>query len=306
MQFSFFDLHCDTATEMYGKQECLSNNSLAVSLRKANVFDRYVQVMAVWTDKRLDDESGWNRLHEVIRYLRADDALQTQKAELVSACPKHFDSPSLILALEDARILNGKLDRVKELSQLGVRIITPLWSGETCIGGSHDTPSGLTDFGKEAIKTSIQLGMIPDISHASQRSADEILSLATAAGCPVIASHSNAYGVCPVSRNLQDEQIQAIRASGGVIGLNLYQRFLSTEHEASFEDILRHIEYFLERGCENMLCFGCDMDGAELPPDVQDLSAIPALREYLLRYYTESVLNQLFFENAYSFATRHL
>ncbi|MBR7097824.1 MAG: membrane dipeptidase [Clostridia bacterium] len=306
MQFSFFDLHCDTATEMYSKKERLSDNSLAVSLQKANGFDRYVQVMAVWTDKRLDNESGWNRLHDVIRYLRADDALQAPKAELVSACPKRFDSPSLILALEDARVLNGKLDRVFALSQLGIRIITPLWGGETCIGGSHDTESGLTDFGKEAIRTSIRLGMIPDISHASLPSADEIFSLAAASECPVIASHSNAYGICPVSRNLRDEQIQAIRASGGVIGLNLYRNFLSTEHDASREDILRHIEYFLERDCQEILCFGCDMDGAELPHDVPDLSAIPPLREYLLRYYSESVLNKLFFENSYSFAKRHL
>ena len=306
MQFSFFDLHCDTATEMYCKKERLSDNSLAVSLQKANGFDRYIQVMAVWTDKCLDDESGWNRLHEVIRYLWADDALQTPKAELVSACPKRSDPPSLILALEDARILNGKLDRVFALSQLGIRIITPLWSGETCIGGSHDTESGLTDFGKEAIKASIRLGMIPDISHASLPSADGIFSLAAVSGCPVIASHSNAYGICPVSRNLRDEQIKAIRKSGGVIGLNLYRHFLSMEHDASREDILRHIEYFLERDCENTLCFGCDMDGAELPHDVPDLSAIPTLRDYLLRYYSESVLKKLFFENAYSFAERHL
>jgi membrane dipeptidase len=122
----------------------------------------------------------------------------------------------------------------------------------------------------------------------------------------VIASHSNAYEICPVSRNLHPHQINAVLSLGGVIGLNLYRRFLSDGDSPSRQDVLRHTEYFLEHGCEDALCFGCDMDGADLPDDLGDLSAIPSLREFLSRYYSEEILNKLFFKNAYSFAADHL
>ena len=213
---------------------------------------------------------------------------------------------SLLLALEDARVLNRKLERVEELHRLGFRILTPLWGGETCIGGSHDTSKGLTDFGRHAIRDAVSLGMIADISHASLRSADEILEIASNQGRPVMASHSNAYDICPVSRNLQRNQIRDLLDLGGIIGLNLHRPFLSTQKEATREDILRHAEYFLEQGCEDALCFGCDMDGAMMPADLPDLLAISSLREYLSGYYSDELLDKLFFKNAHHFATRHL
>ena len=306
MNFSFFDLHCDTATELFAKRATLEQNDLAVSLKHAESFDRYCQVMAIWTDHTLDDESGWKRLCDVLQYLRADAALQNGKAKIVSDTTDSSNGTSLFLAVEDARILNRKISRLEELYQWGFRILTPLWAGETCIGGSHDTSAGLTDFGKDAVREAIDMGMIPDVSHASVKSADQIFDLAAKKGRPVIASHSNAYELCGVSRNLHPHQIQAILSLGGVIGLNLYRHFLSAKDNASREDVLRHVEYFLEHGCENALCFGCDMDGADLPDDLPNLAAIPSLREYLSRYYSEDLLNRLFFQNAYHFAERSL
>ncbi len=306
MKFSFFDLHCDTATELYEARGCLAKNPLAVSLEKASCFDRYAQVMAIWTDRRLDDESGWERLWKVLEHLRADEALRTAQANLVTHVQEDQRGASLLLAVEDARVLNRKVERLYELYRQGFRLLSPLWSGKSCIGGSHDTDAGLTPFGTDVAKEALTLGMVLDVSHASLQSADQIFDLAAARNRTVIASHSNAYEVCPVSRNLHPHQISAILSLDGVIGLNLYRNFLSQRAEPSREDVLRHAEYFLERGCENALCFGCDMDGADLPADLPDLSAIPSLREFLSRYYSEEILDKLFFKNAYSFAEQNL
>ena len=306
MRTSFFDLHCDTATEMFGRQESFETNSLSVSLQKAADFDIYVQVMAIWTDPSLGDEEGWTRLCKVLDHLRADRSIQEEKATLVTNGREIENRVSLLLALEDARVLNRKLDRVEELHRLGFRILTPLWGGETCMGGSHDTNKGLTDFGKHAITDAISIGMTLDISHASLRSADEIFEIASHQGRPVIASHSNAYEICPVSRNLNRDQIRNLLALGGIIGLNLHRPFLSNQKLATREDVLRHMEYFLEQGCEDTLCFGCDMDGATMPADLPDLTAIPSLREYLSNYYSDALLKKIFFKNAHHFATRHL
>lgn len=305
MQLSLFDLHCDTACEMHARKQPLRENSLAVSLNKAKKFEQYIQVMAFWTDHRLNDEAGWERLLELHRNLLSDEAVTCGDAAVCTGCPPRQPGNSLLMSVEDARILNGDLTRVDRLREMGIRILTPLWGGETCIGGSHDTSAGLTGFGRAALTRALECGMILDISHASERSADEIFLISEQAHRPVIASHSNAYGVCPVSRNLRDGQLRAVLASGGVVGLNLFRHFLS-QGDACMDDVVRHAEYFFERGAEHALCLGCDMDGAELPPDLPDLSALPRLAEHLTRYYPEDLVRSVFFDNAYHFAERNL
>ena len=306
MQLSLFDLHCDTACEMLAQHQPLSENRLAVSLGQAECFSQYIQVMAFWTDRRLDDEAGWQRLLELRENLLADPAVSEGRARICRGCPERGSGVSLLFGLEDARVLNRKPERVAALAEMGIRILTPLWSGETCIGGAHGTRAGLTDFGKAALREAMARGMLADISHASEQSADDIFALAADAGLPVIASHSDAYAVCPVSRNLHPGQIRAILASGGVVGINLYRRFLTGGDAAGMEDVRRHIEYFLEQGCERALCLGCDMDGAELPAELPSLSALPRLAAYLCGYYPEELVQDIFFENAFRFAQAHL
>ncbi len=299
-----FDLHCDTAGEMLTQGQPLSCNTLAVSLASASVFERYTQVMAHWTDCRLTDEEGWSRFWQILQNLQNDPAVRLGK---VTFDPDDTSRPRLILAVEDARILAGELTRVDALADAGVHILTPLWAGETCIGGSHDTNVGLTDFGKAAVKRAIHCGMIPDISHASRASADDIFEIAAQTGSPVIASHSNAYDVCPVSRNLRREQIGQILHADGLIGINLYTRFLNADAGATAADALPHIEYLCSLGAEGQLALGCDMDGCELPPDLSEVGALPRLAERLLAHnYPQSLVDALFWDNANRFAEKYL
>ena len=307
MNLSLFDLHADTAWAMYQSRQPLGSNSLAVSLEKAQKYERYIQTMALWTSPKLGDDEGYQELLQVVENLKNDSALQNGKAELCSSCPScESQKVSLILSVEDARVLDGHIERVAELAELGVKSVIPMWSGETCIGGSHNTNVGLTDFGKRAAKEMLSRGMILDISHASVESSKDIFELSTEHNKPVIASHSNAHAICPVSRNLQDWQIDAIVASGGVIGINLYKDFLEIDGKATLDSILRHVEHFLSRGAENALSLGCDMDGADLPDDIPDLSHLDRLAEHLLAHgYSQELINNLFFENAYRFAQKH-
>lgn len=307
MKLSLFDLHADTAWAMYRTAEPLRSNSLAVSLDKAQGYTRYIQTMALWTSPNLTNEEGYQHLLKMVKNLKNDPSILDAEAELCSSCPSK-DSPkaSLMLSVEDARVLDGRIERVAELATLGVRSVIPMWSGETCIGGSHNTDVGLTDFGKQAAKEMLAHGMILDISHASIESSKDIFEISTASGRPVIASHSNAHAICPVSRNLHDWQIDAILSSGGIIGLNLYRAFLEKDGSATLDSIRRHIEHFLSRGAENALCLGCDMDGAELLDDIPDLSHLYRLAEHLLAHgYTQELVDGLFFENAYRFSQTH-
>ncbi|MBQ9805049.1 MAG: membrane dipeptidase [Clostridia bacterium] len=308
MQLSLFDLHADTAWTMYETKQALTANRLAVSLERAAPFDRYIQVMALWTHPTLDDESGWVRCGEMLERLKQDDALLECRAKLCTACPeKESPTASLLLSVEDARILCGRIERVDTLWKMGVRILTPLWKGESCIGGAYDTDTGLTEFGKQALTRACSIGMIPDLSHASLRSAEQMLEIAAIHRIPAIASHSNAYALCPAARNLREAQIDAILGQHGIIGLNLHTPFLRENGDATAEDVLRQIDYFLGRGAEHALCLGCDMDGATLPPDLSDLSLLPLLAEHMQkRNYGEQTIRAIFFENAYRFANQYI
>lgn len=307
MQFSLIDLHCDTATELYATGQFLTENHLAVSLKSASVFRSYLQVMAFFTDPELSDEKGWERFLSAHANLLCDPAVTDGHAKCLTAVGEELPPVALLFSIEDARIFANHLGRVEEAYALGVRILTPLWGGVTCIGGSHDTIEGLTDFGRSVVQKALSLGMILDISHASIRSAEEIFDLAKKASRPVIASHSNAAAICPVSRNLLDDQIRNILSSGGIIGLNLYTEFLSQKARVTIEDAIPHIEHFLSLGASDALCLGCDMDGAQMPEGLCTVGDLHVLAERLLaRNYSETLVRKLFYDNAKSFLRQNL
>ena len=308
-KLSLFDLHCDTAYEMHRQGQPLLGNDLTVSLENSEKFEPYVQVMALWTAQDLSDEDGWRAFEAMHKNLFNDPSVVSKRA-IVRTCGAELrtsEKPSLFLSVEDARILANDLSRVDRLYQCGVRILTPLWKGSTCIGGSHDTDEGLTEFGRRALLRALDLGMLLDISHASKRSAEEIFSLSGLQHKPVLASHSNAYEICPASRNLSRSQVLSILQSNGLIGLNLHTPFLKEGGDATLADLLPHIEYFLALGAQDHLALGCDMDGATMPKEIARISDLYALAELLLsRNYPESLVHKIFYWNAYQFATKYI
>ena len=220
MKLSLFDTHCDTAYELFHRGVHLdANEGCHISLDKAACYERYAQYYAVWSNRRLDDEACWQDFLKIAANFKAelaripDQAVQvTNASELESAVKagKH----AAILAVEDARLTAGKIERLDELYARGVRYLTLLWGGDTCIGGSHNTENGLTDFGKAVAKRCFELGIVPDISHASEQSVDDLLPIAYACGKPFIATHSNSHALYPHTRNLRDRHFAAIKELG--------------------------------------------------------------------------------------------
>lgn len=310
----YIDLHCDTALDLYRKEQQLKTNNLAISIDKAAVYPHYAQLFAVWGHKNRTDEETYTDFLAVTDCFAAqldanrDTIVPVRSGKQLRAA---WDSGKIaaILAVEDARLLAGDLGRLDVLAERGIAYLTLMWAGESIIGGAHDTEAGLTAFGREVVKRCFELGILPDISHASARSADEILTLAEQAGRPVIASHSNAHAVYPHSRNLRDEHFKRLMALGGIVGFNLCHFHIKDCRETPTrpEDLLPHIEHFLSLGGERHLAMGGDLDGATLPVGMTTVSDVAILADVMRNAgYSEDTIRRIFGHNALTFFEKHL
>lgn len=288
-----FDLHADTLGEMYKKKEALSKNTLHISYESAKKFMPYVQVMAIWSDFRLNNDEAFESFFGVLNYARLQGlSFATKKSEIKDR--------ALILAVEDARLLNGDIARLDTLYQSDVRILTLNWRGESVIGGGWDTENGLTTFGKKAISRALSLGIIPDVSHSSLKTAHEAVELASEQNKPIIASHSNAYGVFNHKRNLTDELFLEIKRLGGVVGVSLVPEHLGKD--AYVLSVLDHIYHFLSLGGENTVSLGCDFDGvSSLPRGIKGICDLDVLYFELEKAFGREIARKIFYQNAYNF-----
>lgn len=314
MALDYIDLHCDTAYELYHQKQSLHSNALAVSLDGASAYSHYAQFFAVWSDNRLSDEDAWHDFLAISDHFSAQLTENSDRIALVRTSDElehawHGGKAAALLAVEDARLLNGRPERLDELARRGVTYLTLTWKGVSCIGGSYDTEVGLTDFGRQVVLGCFERGIIPDISHASERTADEVLTLAEQIGRPVIATHSNAYGVFPYPRNLRDEHTRRLFALGGIVGLNLcaYHVCDCEQRYARCEDMLAHIEHFLSLGGENRIAIGGDLDGASLPSDVHTVDDVARLADAMSSHgYPHTLTERIFSRNALNFIKKTL
>ncbi len=285
----YFDLHCDTLTELYNKKLTFENNTTHVNCHTVKNFDKYRQVFAVWSDPRYTPEEGF------LRFCRITDRLEE------FAIPHE----GVILAVEGGAILDNKLERVEELKKRGVLILTLMWKGVWCTGGAFDSYEGLSEFGENTVKECFNVGIIPDVSHASDKSFYDAVKIAEKYGKPIIASHSNSRKVFCHPRNLTDEMFAIIRQLGGVVGISAYPGHLC-DGECTTESILRHIDRYMELDGEDTICLGCDFDGIETTPrNLKNPGELENLYiELDKRGYGEKIIDKIFFANADEFLNR--
>lgn len=286
-----FDLHCDTAYEMKKQRKPLRDSDLMVSLKKAERLEAYKQVMAIWSDSAKSDEDCFKEYKLILGNLRHELEVE--------------NTSGFVISVEDARILAGKEERIYKLKEDKVDIVTPVWGGESCIGGAFDTEVGLTEFGKNAMSKFASLGMIADISHSSVKTAAEIMDIYERSDLPIIASHSCAYTVYKHPRNLRRDQFERIKASGGLVGLSFCRYHLSGNQSCGIDDILTHVDYFLSLGGEDTLCIGADMDGAPMPDGIEGLDSFPQVHNALENEFGSAVTEKITWSNANEFSKKH-
>jgi membrane dipeptidase len=164
---------------------------------------------------------------------------------------------------------------------------------------SPDTGPGLSSTGKDLVRECNRLGVLIDLSHLNERGFWDVAGLSEA---PLVATHSNAHALCPASRNLTDRQLDAIRDSDGMVGVNFAVAFLREDgrelEDTPLETIVRHVDYLVERVGADRVGFGSDFDGAKVPKAIGDASGLPELLAALRTgSYDESTLKKLAHEN---------
>lgn len=221
---------------------------------------------------------------------------------------------AIILHIEGVECLSPDLSNLHGLYQAGLRSLGPVWSRKNAFAdgvpmdfpGSPDTGTGLTEAGRDLIRACNTMGIMIDLSHITEKGFWDVAKLSTK---PLVASHSNAHAICQSPRNLTDRQLDAVRASGGLVGVNFHVGFLrpdgAKDASTDLDQIVAHTDHLLEKLGEDGVAFGSDFDGCTVPSALGDAAGMPRLIDrYRQAGYGEALIRKIAAENWLSLLER--
>jgi membrane dipeptidase len=245
------------------------------------------------------------------RLLRLEREGQVRVARAPSDLDAAFDDasspPAAVLHLEGAEAIDPALEALDQWYAAGLRSLGPVWSRANAF--AHGVPfafpsspnigPGLTDAGEALIGRCAELGILVDLSHMNEAGFWDTARLEAG---PLVASHSGAHALCPASRNLTDAQLDAISASGGLVGVVFATAFLRPDFgdtpDTPLELIAQHVRYVAERIGPQHVALGSDFDGATVPAELGDVAGLPMLVEALrCAGFSEEELAAIYWHN---------
>lgn len=263
-----FDGHSDllydvTRRRLAGERNVLANRHLE-NLKRGKVEG---MVLALWTSS--DPDTFWRnhpgtdtaaaRTELMMRCARIE-FMEAPWLEIVRTAAgaeraKQEEKMYAFLAVEGMEAIGADLHGIDCYVDFGARIGMLTWNEKNLLatGAKGDPDSGLTELGKQAIRRMQEQGMIVDVSHLNDGGFADIMKLTQA---PVIASHSNCRKLCDARRNLTDDQLRAIRDTGGVVGVNVHHAFVHEEPEKqTVERLAQHAAHMADvMGIEHVAC----------------------------------------------------
>lgn len=301
------DAHCDTIMlATYEKNYSLRENDGHISLMKLKEADSLCQIFALYIDKKYADlKSPYEVFLDMYKvYLEQIDS----NSDLILHAYSEDDiiknhekgKMSSMLAIEDAVCLEGKIERVGEFFNKGVRAMTLVWNfeNELAFPNSYihkDHMKGLKPFGFEAVEKMNKLGMLVDVSHLSEGG---FYDVAKCSKKPFIATHSCARALCNHQRNLTDYQLKTLGKAGGVVGVNFEASFLKDNSEyGTYEQIVKHTKYMVDKAGLESVGFGSDFDGIPLAGEIEDFRGFTKLIDLLSEHFTDDEIDMISHKN---------
>ncbi len=220
---------------------------------------------------------------------------------------KEAGALAAVLHIEGAEAIGPDLDALHMLYAAGLRSLGPVWSRPNVFGygapfrfpSSPDIGPGLSQAGRDLVAECDALRIVLDLSHLNEAGFWDVARLSRA---PLVATHSNAHALTPHARNLTDRQLDAIRDTGGLVGLNFATCFLREDGrmraDTPLETMARHLDHLIGRLGVDHVGFGSDFDGAVVPFELHDVAGLPRLIEALRQYgFDQETLEKLAWRN---------
>ena len=201
---------------------------------------------------------------------------------------------SIMLGIENGLALDGQLQNVAHFADRGVVYITLCHNGDNDVCDSargNNTHGGVSKFGEQVIGEMNRLGLMVDLSHASEKSFYDALAISRT---PIVCSHSSCRALCDHPRNLTDEQMRRLADHGGVMQVTLYNGFLAKEGEATILDAIDHLEHAISVMGIDHVGLGTDFDGDGGIRGLRDSSELLQFtRQLLTRRYAENDIQKI-------------
>jgi membrane dipeptidase len=336
----FFDAHCDTILKVVEEgRDFQTGPGLHITLPDLRAAGVCAQVFACFVLEARDPGRAREHAFELIDGVRGLCAAHPSELRLarapedVAGCCAGREPTAVVLSLEGADPLEGDVHALRDFHSRGVRLLTLAWDDNVFCGAAFGSDTGLSRQGEDLVALCEELGVMIDVSHASDTAFWDVCRVATR---PFVASHSDCRALCDVRRNLSDDMIRALAERGGVAGINLAAGFLSQEFadaekeaeeaflaamhsgEKSFDEaheaetraaqrlprppldaIAAHVKHFVRVGGEDCVGLGGDLDGiGSMPAGIEGIADYPKIAELLLRSdLTEAQVEKVCYRN---------
>lgn len=302
------DMHCDTLLECYIKKVPLKDGDMQINIEKLKKGGALAQCFAIFVvsnDVASENQitlSPYEFYKAMLDLYRNEMALNADFIAPARCVADIMDNKSkgllsAILTVEDGVPVDGKIERIDEFFQDGVRMMSLTWNYENSIAYPNSMEAnlhakGLKPFGFEVVEYMNALGMIVDVSHLSEGGFDDVAQMAKK---PFIASHSCARAIGSHQRNLTDKQLKVLGEKGGIVGVNFCAAFL--EDNACFSsigNIVKHLVYMKNKAGIDSLAWGSDFDGISGSVlEYKDYAGFPMILSELSNHFSDDEIDKI-------------
>ena len=234
----------------------------------------------------------FDKIEAIVEQHRQYLSIARTPADLLA--DKQQGRKSIMLGIENGLALDGQMQNLQHFAQRGIVYMTLCHNGDNDICDSASgcsTHHGVSPFGQQVIREMNRLGIMVDLSHASEKSFYDALELSEQ---PIVCSHSSCRALCDHPRNLTDEQMRALAAKGGVMQVTLYNGFLVKDGEATVLDAMKHLEHAIQVMGIDHVGIGTDFDGdGGIRGFASSSEVINFTRRLMARRYTESEIQKI-------------
>lgn len=257
-----FDGHSDiwsdvTIRRLNGETNVLKNHHLD-RLRRGEIEG---SIFVMWIDPPYDKDPV-KRSKEIFTCI-SDEIKEAEDFRIVHNYDEMMKAKAdgkfyIFIGIEGLSPIGEDIDKIDEYYDFGARHAMVTWNEQNALGtGVQGDPNrGLTKAGFAAVKKIQDKHMIMDVSHLNDKSFWDVMSVASG---PIVASHSNSRAMCPAARNLTDEQLLEIKHTGGLVGINSFNLFVSQQiEEQKVENLVKHVVYICDKIGTEHVGFGFD------------------------------------------------